>query len=98
MTIRRERQRALLGQQESSVHRERRHHALLKKDDVLRVEAEMIVLFEEIARRAVVDVAGHDVPANRPPAVASVSKQLLGEKLKKRLVLDRRDGKFSFRA
>ena len=53
------------------------------------------MLREEVAGRAVVDVAGHDVPGDRAAGVARVRQQLLGEQLKQGLVLDRRDGELT---
>ena len=53
------------------------------------------MLLEERAGGGIVDVAGHDVPGDRLAGVARVGQQLLGEHLKQRLVLDRRDGIFA---
>lgn len=98
MPVRRKRDRAARLQHNLSFEVHRRHPALAEEMHATLVEPEEPVLREKRLRRRVILVARHDEPVQRPAVTSARRLDLFSENLKKRFLLERRDGKRAFRS
>ncbi len=89
-------ERVLVGQEDFPVQVHHRHLSLREEKDVPTVQAEVIVLVEELARGGVVGPAGHYVPRDGRTVMTGCGEDLFGEYMEEGFVPDGRNGKASF--
>ena len=85
-----QRERVLLRQQQLAVIPDRGNRALHEEEDILLVQAEVLVLAEEGPGGHVVDRRGHDVPGHGDAGPLGRCEDLFREDLEERLVRDGR--------